>query len=417
MKQRNTLIFFTLEFPYGKKSETFIENEIKYLSESFDKVIILPRQCNSQEIRPLPENVEVNDLLLSIKSEKKYLTYILGSFARFYKVLQIYLYTLFYDKKRVMYLKSGYFLFYLGNALKEVQSLEPFIEKSNFENAIYYDYWFVNSTLSLSILKSHGKIHNLYCRAHGFDVFNERWLCGTVPFREYIFKQVNKVVAISEYNKNYMIKELRNQTNEVEVSYLGVREVNAIKKTKNLEEKKKFVIVSCANLLPFKQVERIPKVLKHLGKENIMIKWIHFGDGPNEFNLLNAAKQLPQNVTLEYMGHVKNQEVLHFYASNNVDLFLSLSLKEGLPVSMMEAQGFGIPIMGYNIFGIPEIINNTTGILLELEMKDEDIAKKITEMIENKLQFDQMEIRNFFLQKFSAKSNYKSFVKILLNNA
>jgi len=37
---KKILFFITACFPYGKE-ETFIENEIKYLSKSFDKIIII----------------------------------------------------------------------------------------------------------------------------------------------------------------------------------------------------------------------------------------------------------------------------------------------------------------------------------------------------------------------------------------
>ena len=52
MKQ---LIFFTESFPYGK-GESFIENEIEYLSREFDRIYILPKNSSTQEKRSLPEN-------------------------------------------------------------------------------------------------------------------------------------------------------------------------------------------------------------------------------------------------------------------------------------------------------------------------------------------------------------------------
>ena len=45
MKQ---LIFFTESFPYGK-GESFIENEIEYLSREFDRIYILPKTSSTQE--------------------------------------------------------------------------------------------------------------------------------------------------------------------------------------------------------------------------------------------------------------------------------------------------------------------------------------------------------------------------------
>ena len=52
MKQ---LIFFTESFPYGK-GESFIENEIEYLSREFDRIYILPKTSSTQEQRSLPAN-------------------------------------------------------------------------------------------------------------------------------------------------------------------------------------------------------------------------------------------------------------------------------------------------------------------------------------------------------------------------
>ena len=43
MKQ---LIFFTESFPYGK-GESFIENEIEYLSREFDRIYILPKTSST----------------------------------------------------------------------------------------------------------------------------------------------------------------------------------------------------------------------------------------------------------------------------------------------------------------------------------------------------------------------------------
>ena len=54
MKQ---LIFFTESFPYGK-GESFIENEIEYLSREFDRIYILPKTSSTQEQRSLPRSEE-----------------------------------------------------------------------------------------------------------------------------------------------------------------------------------------------------------------------------------------------------------------------------------------------------------------------------------------------------------------------
>ena len=55
-----TLLFLTDRFPFGK-GEAFIENEIEYIADAFDKVYILPvgLTVNVKEQRSLPVNVKV----------------------------------------------------------------------------------------------------------------------------------------------------------------------------------------------------------------------------------------------------------------------------------------------------------------------------------------------------------------------
>lgn len=417
MKTNKTLVFFTLEYPYGKKSETFIENEIQYLADTFERVIIIPREKRVDEKRILPENVEVNTLLIDSKKLDNHFKYIYSSFSRLLAVFNIYLFTAVNDKFRKYYFTGGYFIYYVANALKEAKLLETLIKKEELDDAIFYDYWFVDTTFSLAYLKSKNKISNLYCRAHGFDVFNERWGCGTVPFREYILKHINSVFAISNYNQNYIKECLNRNQDKVKVAYLGVRRTeNNIRLHSENTTKKFFLIVSCANLFPFKQIHRIAEILKLVDSEHQMIKWVHFGDGPDENEVLNAAKQLPENISFIYKGHVKNQEVLDFYADNNVDLFMSLSLKEGLPVSMMEAQSFGVPIMAYGIFGIPEIVTDITGVLLQTRASNIEIAEQLVKLLKKEILFDKNQIKEFFKDHFSAEHNFSVFTQNLVQD-
>ena len=51
---------------------------------------------------------------------------------------------------------------------------------------------------------------------------------------------------------------------------------------------------------------------------------------------------------------------------NDFDLFVNMSLSEGIPVSIMEAISFGIPIIATNVGGNAEIVNDETGVLIPL---------------------------------------------------
>ena len=83
-------------------------------------------------------------------------------------------------------------------------------------------------------------------------------------------------------------------------------------------------------------------------------------------------------VSYAFLGAVPNEEVIAYYKSTHVDLFLTASETEGgTPVSIMEAFSFGVPAVGTDVGGIPEMINAGTGFLLSANPTPQEIAAVI----------------------------------------
>ena len=57
---QKSICLYTKSYPYGK-GESFIESEIKFLSETFDMVYVFPLSIEG-ECRLMPRNVQVIDL-------------------------------------------------------------------------------------------------------------------------------------------------------------------------------------------------------------------------------------------------------------------------------------------------------------------------------------------------------------------
>nr|WP_128128927.1 glycosyltransferase [Fusobacterium varium] len=123
-------------------------------------------------------------------------------------------------------------------------------------------------------------------------------------------------------------------------------------------------------------------------------------------------------MNFNFKGRLENKEILKFYFKNNIKFFIHLSSTEGLPVSMMEVQSFGIPIIATNVGGVNEIVNEKTGILLSANptiLEIIDGIEKILNMSKN--EYDEYRINSYinWHENFNAKKNYKDFVMELFD--
>ena len=117
---KNTLIIITQSYPYSiAVEETFIEPELKYLSEVFDKIIFLPQNAGGY-LREIPySNVTFDDSFI----------HLIYSGTKIKKVLNI----------------VYYFLFNFISIFRNIKNNEIALNKntvSYFLNCIYYSYLF-----------------------------------------------------------------------------------------------------------------------------------------------------------------------------------------------------------------------------------------------------------------------------------
>ncbi|MDN4522837.1 N-acetyl-alpha-D-glucosaminyl L-malate synthase BshA [Fictibacillus fluitans] len=122
------------------------------------------------------------------------------------------------------------------------------------------------------------------------------------------------------------------------------------------------VIIHISN---FRTVKRVPDVIKafHQIVNEIPAKLLLIGNGP-EFTV---ACKLVQELNIEdhvlFLG--KQENVAELFSIS--DLKLLLSEKESFGLVLLEAMACGVPVVGTNIGGIPEVIlDGETGYICEL---------------------------------------------------
>jgi len=397
------LVLFTLEYPYGK-AETFLESEITFLSEQFAQVFVVPSSnASASKRRATPGNVVVIDDVANVKRAFSLWTFMpfIAEFATAWS------YCFWWSQKKKNYLRFiKSLMHHYYNDVAKRAAIAWLVESRDLHNAIFYDYWLVNSSLSLLSLKKCGKIKTTVCRSHRFDLYDEAAFEGVIPFREWIVRGMDRVFVISNHGKEYLLDKSHPKFHsKISLQYLGVNAPASLPAPNG-----QAFVVSCSSVIAVKQVDKIALALRSVG---VPFTWIHFGDGPELRKIQDIAAIFPGYINVELRGFVANRDVLAFYEGHYVACVVSLSKSEGLPVSMMEAQSFGIPIVAPPINGIPEIVNERTGYLLGANWSISEVTDVVEKILRDEIRFDRDNIREFFSERFNASRNYRTFAQTL----
>jgi glycosyltransferase involved in cell wall biosynthesis len=161
----------------------------------------------------------------------------------------------------------------------------------------------------------------------------------------------------------------------------------------------KFIVASVVSFNTPKNVPLIIAIAKQLAEnKNIIFAVIGDGEQKREIEELINSEKL-KNVLL--LGS-KNDVTQYLFAS---DLYLSTSLWEGMPYSLIEATAVGLPIIASNVTGNNEIVQNEeNGFLFELNQPEYATEKiiEISKSVELQSKFSRNSSK-IFNEKFELK--------------
>lgn len=168
-----------------------------------------------------------------------------------------------------------------------------------------------------------------------------------------------------------------------------------------------FQILSVGYLIERKGFEYLIRAMPHVLKEHKNARLKIVGSGPLESKLKSLIIELELEEHVEIIKNVSDTELLTTY--NSADLFVLPSIvdsqgnTEGLGLVLLEAMACGLPVIGSDVGGIPDIIQNGNTGLLVKERDINGLIKIITNLIENKSVKDQIRINGnrMVVDKFS----------------
>lgn len=175
-----------------------------------------------------------------------------------------------------------------------------------------------------------------------------------------------------------------------------------------------FAIV--ASLEAVKNHTLLFKAIKAVSLKHPNVRLSVVGEGSKKDEYVQYINQENMINNVDFLGQVSNPgEILE-----KSRVFVLSSLREGNPISILEAMSYGLPIVAPNVGGIPDIVeNNENGYLFEVNNENELIEKLIF-ILENKKIVEEFsknnleKIKQYSIEK--TKDEYKSFFEELISN-
>jgi len=255
--------------------------------------------------------------------------------------------------------------------------------------------------LNFDFIKFLGKYLSLYPKSF-IDSTSFMWK----KKKNYILSEWNPVIICpsqwlanrvkESYLKEYQVKVI---PNAVDIEVFRSKNKNTIRKKYGIPIGKKIILCLAADLKDERKgIRYFFESLKYITVNNLMVVTVG--------KVVNYDKIKEINIEIKQMDYINDKnEISDIY--NIADIFCISSLDDNFPTTVLEAMACGIPVVGFNIGGIPEQVTEDCGILLnpkdsevlgralEKLLNDDELRKKFSENCRKRV------LQNYTIEKFT----------------
>lgn len=210
-----------------------------------------------------------------------------------------------------------------------------------------------------------------------------------------MWKSMNKIIFVSHFLKNIALS-LGCPESKTIVHYLGVPKIN---ETQQNAINDTFRFISVARLVPVKNHLNLIRAFSELLKQtNKKVELVLVGAGELETKIKKEIYSLGVEKNVKLLGGMVNNKVLPEIKKSDTLILISkvyivkgiTNQQEGLPISLLEGASLGLPLIGSNTGGIPEIITHNKNGYLVNPLDIYDICNAMFKMINDPVKSKQM---------------------------
>lgn len=163
-------------------------------------------------------------------------------------------------------------------------------------------------------------------------------------------------------------------------------------------------ILFVGRLIEKKGVEYLIKAIPYISAWN-ECKLIIVGKGFEEDKLKKLVIDLDLENNVKFIGKVSRNKITKYFKSSDIFILPSIVDSKGevetLGVVLIEAMAMGIPVIGSDIGGIPDVIDDSINGFLVEPKSITDIADKVIKLLSDK------KLRNKFIKNAKKKVKEK----------
>jgi colanic acid/amylovoran biosynthesis glycosyltransferase len=402
---KKELWLFTRQFPSGS-GEVFLENALPVWVKHFSRVRVFPMFTGPGMVK-LPEGAEAQELFADPFATPSLMETVTGIPLLF----------------RLLSARGGgsspnaagpFAAFSHARQLMQRYKGLLRLVKNEYDptRVVILTAWMEDWVTLLGLLKESGHPLRLSTLAHRSDLFAPDGSDASVPHRAFRVQHSDRILCIAQDGLDELRRCFPQYAPKMELIRLGTPDHGLAPWSPATELR----LASCSYTTPRKRVERIAESLALVKRP---VHWTHFGDGSQLGAVQALVDRLPSHVRVDLHGATSNADVLRAYATTPFDLFIHLSAHEGLPVVLMEATSFGIPLLATDVGGVYEIVDRRTGHLLPADAAPADVARWLDAVEQYRVLDDifRSGVRQAWSERFEASANFGHIAELVEGSA
>jgi len=285
---------------------------------------------------------------------------------------------------------------------------------SEFAPDIIHSHRYKENLLAWLVGFGHPNI-KLVATQHGMPEINDAGQNVTNRLRIVLFFRLlsccfKRTVIVSEEMQRALVGLYGFSSKNLTVIHNGVGIPDSVIRTPQM----RVIVGSAGRLFSVKDFSLLVDVADYVISQSKVIDFVLAGDGPERSLLEDKVRYYGIQDRFTFLGHVDDMDVLY----RSLDVYINTSGHEGIPMSVLEAMSYGLPVVVPEVGGFPEIVENENSGFLVEGRDPSHFAGRILRL----LQFDRrysmgraarQRVMDCFSREFMAQAYYQLYKDII----